>query len=417
MLNLLRDSGRNARLYSSLVASSEAGVVAFALVIAVGYWQVDQHVVFLVFFLLSFLLLIERGPELAVRGGAKVSLFLFLIFLFWLTLSTLWSQTFHLSLAYAGLIILTGTTAITLGASFGLPRVAQGLTLGVLVIVAHGLLTAVISGGSAFQAAESSDRGGSVWGLFTNPVGLSVLLGLASFSFFFGVRRVSTGLALGFGLGLFLLYGIESINILTPKVALVGCGVVALGLWHLRVSPKRLRPFFSWIYVFVGSVVGGFFWNYREPVLRAFGEGPDFSGRIVIWESYFEAFLWRPFFGTGWGSSVGMPPLNRDYLFPVKDWFLAHNGFIDIGIMLGGIGALFFFVLLFSLFITGAKRGTSTDYSVRWLFIPVTITYLTLNDAMSSLFPRFLGIFLVGLMVGTLLRESPKNEKFLSKIL
>jgi len=396
-----------------LTGVSEVGAIAFALVLSSWYWQIDEHAVFILILFLSAALFFGRRLSLTLQSGSGIALVLYLLLLMWVLISTLWSATFALSLSYASLVFLIGIAAVLLGATFGLERVMLGLWLGVVVISLHGLLRAFGAGGSWRNYFVNPENGPgieeSAWGLFTNPISLAVLLGLAIFALIFGLGGQPASWVAAFIFGIPFLFGITTIGILAPQVALVGAIAVGIATWHARRSQGNWKTLLSWGYPAVALLAGIVFWLLREPILRPLGEAPDLSGRTILWDWYFEAFLWNPVIGAGWGSAPTGWPLSKDNFAPVKEYFMAHNGFIDLGIMLGGVGVLLLVGTLVTLFITGAKRGTSRDHSARWIFIPVLITYLTLNDLFSSLYPRFLGFFLIGIMVGVLLRDATKE--------
>lgn len=396
-----------------LTGVSEVGAIAFALVLSSWYWQIDEHAVFILILFLSAALFFGRRLSLTLQSGSGIALVLYLLLLMWVLISTLWSATFALSLSYASLVFLIGIAAVLLGATFGLERVMLGLWLGVVVISLHGLLRAFGAGGSWRNYFVNPENGpgieGLAWGLFTNPISLAVLLGLAIFALIFGLGGQPASWVAAFIFGIPFLFGITTIGILAPQVALVGAIAVGIATWHARRSQGNWKTLLSWGYPAVALLAGIVFWLLREPILRPLGEAPDLSGRTILWDWYFEAFLWNPVIGAGWGSAPTGWPLSKDNFAPVKEYFMAHNGFIDLGIMLGGVGVLLLVGTLVTLFITGAKRGTSRDHSARWIFIPVLITYLTLNDLFSSLYPRFLGFFLIGIMVGVLLRDATKE--------
>jgi len=397
----------------SLTGVSEVGAIAFALVLSSWYWQIDEHAVFLLILLLTAALFFGRRLSLIFRSGSGIALVLYLLLLTWVLISTLWSATFALSLSYTSLVVLIGVAAVLLGATFGLERVILGLWLGVVVISLHGMLRAFGAGGSWRNYFVSPEHGpgieGSAWGLFTNPISLAVLLGLATFALIFGLGRHPASWVVTLIFGILFLYGMGKLGILAPQVAGVSAIAVGIATWHVRRSQGNWKRLLSWGYPAVAVMAGIVFWFLREPILRPLGEAPDLSGRTILWDWYFEAFLWNPVIGAGWGRAPTGWPLSKDNFAPVKEYFLAHNGFIDLGIMLGGVGVLLLVGTLVTLFITGTQRGTSQDHSVRWIFVPVLITYLTLNDLFSSLYPRFLGFFLIGIMVGVLLRESTKE--------
>ena len=398
---------------SSLTGVSEVGAVAFALVLSSWYWKIDEHAVFILILFLSAALFFGRRLSLTLHSGSGISLVLYLLLLVWVLISTLWSATFALSLSYASLVFLIGIAAVLLGATFGLEIAMRGLWLGAVFLSLHGTLRAFSSGGlpinfwGGISGLPQLDL--FAWGLFTNPISLAVLLGLATFALIFGLGRHPASWVVTLIFGILCLYGVYNIGILAPQAAVLGGAVTGIAIWHVRRSQGNWKRLLSWGYPAVAVLAGIVFWFLREPILRPLGEAPDLSGRTILWDWYFEAFLWNPVIGAGWGSAPTGWPLSKDNFAPVKEYFLAHNGFIDLGIMLGGVGVLLLVGTLVTLFITGAKRGTSRDHSARWSFIPVLITYLTLNDLFSSLYPRFLGFFLIGIMVGVLLRDATKE--------
>ena len=120
--------------------------------------------------------------------------------------------------------------------------------------------------------------------------------------------------------------------------------------------------------------------------------------------------MWRPLLGAGWGNSVGWPPLERDRVQQVREFFPAHNGFIDAGLMLGGIGLLLLLAVLVSQLAGGMSALLFGGASFRYAFVPMLVVYLILNDLMATSLPKFIGILLMGLMAGVLLTEFPVSK-------
>ena len=188
---------------------------------------------------------------------------------------------------------------------------------------------------------------------------------------------------------------------------------MGLMLLHVRSSNDGLRKILTIVYptvVFLGVVI---FWIFREPILRPLGEGPDLSGRTIIWDWYIEAFLWEPVIGIGWGNTYNWPLTPGD-IYPTGGYFIAHNGFIDIGLVTGGVGVVLMVATLVLVFLRGSSLAMDRAKSLSYLFIPALVTYIVLNDIMATSLPRYIGVFLVGTMVGLVVSENTKAELMVS---
>ena len=145
----------------------------------------------------------------------------------------------------------------------------------------------------------------------------------------------------------------------------------------------------------------------REPLLRPLGEAPDLSGRTIIWDWYFEAFLWEPLVGIGWGNTYNWPLTPGD-TYPTGQYFIAHNGFLDVGLVTGAIGVALIVATLALVFLRGASHAMNPANPALYVFVPALIAYVVVNDIMATSLPRYIGVFLVGVLVGLVTRESAK---------
>ena len=398
------------RINSYLNMFLEVGLVAFFVVLVSWYWSVDEHVVYLVVFAGAGLLALRSQGRLRGDIGSFLPAGLNVCFLAWIMASTLWSGVFHLSLSYAVLAFLVGGTGTLLAYALPMRSTLLGISAGVGFIVLHGAL----ADGREFPNLIN----GPILGLFTNVSSLSVLLGVGLLTVAFLPSKSIVARTLTLIAALLFLAQVVAQDVLTGVVASVAALAVGAMVLHVRWSSAGMRTILSWVYPSLVLLSATLFWFFREPILRPLGEGPDLSGRVILWDWYFEAFLWRPVIGGGWGNTVGWPPLEPDRLEPVKEFFPAHNGFIDIGLFLGGVGALLMIATLVALFIAGAKLAIDKKYSTAYLFIPALVTYLTLNDLMATSLPRFIGLFLVGAMVGMVLKKpemSPLSQESANK--
>lgn len=318
-------------------------------------------------------------------------------------MSVIWSGAIHQSASYALLIVLVGATGVILGSLFGLRRVLQGVVAGTLFLQLHGFTVPDEFGRYAWE-------GGYQWGLFSNPSELSVLLGVGFLAAtFLAPSKVNRNPA-GWVVAVYLAWAIWFTHpILTTVIAApAALGLLAPLLHARRVSQKRRWQVLGGYFLLgIGAMVA--FWSNRGVLLGLVGEDETLSLRTVIWAYYWEAVGWRPLFGAGWGNSYGWNPIEQDRLQQVVEFFPAHNGFIDTALMLGLVGLALIVGTLVSLFYAGVSHVVVRRKSLRHAFIPVLAVYLSLNDMMATSLPKFIGIFLVGIMVGLVLREDTKR--------
>lgn len=394
-----------------LVGILEVVLVAFFLVIASRYWSISEHVAYISLFAATALVAVTRG----IRGPVSVRRFLpliaFALFIGWSVLSSSWSPSFHLSLGRAVTVALVAAIGVAIGFALKPRTVAKGLVLGIFFLVAHATL---VSGWHPLRAflppnALESTTGSAEPGLFTNISDMTYFLGVGLVaSTLVALKSRSTALIVAPIIALFLVSAI-GIPVLTMFFAVAGATFVGLMILHLRYSADRLRKILRVVYpalVFLGVAI---FWIFREPIGRALGADHNLSGRTIIWDWYFEAFLWEPIIGIGWGNTYNWPLTPGD-IYPTGGYFIAHNGFIDIGLVTGGVGAVLIAATLVLVFLRGSSLAMDRAKSLSFLFIPTLVTYIVVNDIMATSLPRYIGVFLVGTMVGLVVSENTKAE-------
>jgi O-antigen ligase len=405
----LKQLSRKAQV--SLVGILEVILVAFFLVIASRYWSISEHVAYISLFAATALIAITRG----ITGPLSVRRFLpliaFALFIGWSVLSASWSPSFHLSLGRVVTVALVAAIGVAIGFALKPETVAKGLVLGILFLVAHATL---ISGWHPLLAflphnALGSTTGSAEPGLFTNISDMTYLLGVglvASISI--ALKNKSFALVAA---PVILLFFLSALGIpqMTMFFAVAGAAVFGLMILHLRYANDRLRKILRVVYpavVVVGVVI---FWVFREPILRPLGEDPNLSGRTIIWDWYFEAFLWEPVIGIGWGNTYNWPLTPGD-IYPTGGYFIAHNGFIDIGLVTGGVGVVLIVATLVLVFLRSSSLAIDRAKSLSYLFIPTLLTYIVISDIAATSLPRYIGVFLVGAMVGLVVSETTKSE-------
>ena len=394
-----------------LVGILEVVLVAFFLVIASRYWPISEHVAYISLFAATALIAVTRG----ITGPLSVRRFLpliaFTLFIGWSVLSSSWSPSFHLSLGRVVTVGLVAAIGVAIGFALKPRTVAKGLVLGVLFLVAHATL---VSGWHPLRAflphnAKESTTGSAEPGLFTSISDMTFLLGVGLIaSTLLALRSKSTALLVAPVVVLFLLsaFGIPQMTMFFAVAAAV---VVGLMVIHMRYSSDGRRKLLRVVYpavVFLGVVL---FWVFREPILRPLGEDPNLSGRTIIWDWYFEAFLWEPVIGIGWGNTYNWPLTPGD-IYPTGGYFVAHNGFIDIGLVTGGVGVVLIVATLVLLFLRGSSLAFDRAKSLSYLFVPTLATYIVVSDIAATSLPRYIGVFLVGTMVGLVVSETTKSE-------
>lgn len=386
-------SNRLSRLFSLswIAGSSEIALIAAVFVLHSRYWAVGEHIVHLVIFFLVLSLWLERKPALANQFKFFLPTAFFVLFLGWLLLSVSWSGSIHQSLSYAGLVVIAGVTAVMLGMIVGLDRVIRGIVAGVLFLLVHGLGSPPIHTGILGL------------GLFSNKSELSMPLGVGLLAVVFLFQKgIFQNLFVG-ALTVYFVWAVWAVDILTTVVAVGVVLLASIPIWHARRIRKNLRWPLILGYLGAAAAAIALCWTNRASLLGLVGLDATFSGRTPIWGWYGEAFMWRPLLGAGWGNSVGFPPLERGRIQQVSEFFPAHNGFIDTGLMLGGIGVLILVGVLISQFAGGLAALLAPSLSFHYSFIPMLVVYLILNDLMATSLPRSIGIFLMGLVAGVML--------------
>ncbi len=370
----------------------EVALVAFLFIIASRYWDVSEHVVYISIFCAMALIALTRWRtgNHSLRGFLPLAAFS--LFLGWAVLSATWSPTVHLSLARAVTVALVAAIAVLVGLTFKTASVAKGLVVGVVVLIAHASLNDGL-GVLGFLAL------GSEPGLFTNISSMTFLLGVGVIASLAMAWSKKSFFLVSLPLGLIFAVTAFGIEVTTTYLATMGGVVVGLMVLHLRYVGASQRRIFSVVYPLVVLVAATLFWFLRDPISALLNQDPALSGRTIIWEWFFEAFLWHPIIGVGWGTSYNLP-VTRGDTFPTGEYFMAHNGFIDIGLVTGGVGVALIIATLVLLFIRGATLAMDRSQSVSYLFVPALVTYIVLNDIMATSLPRSIGVFLVGIMVG-----------------
>lgn len=145
----------------------------------------------------------------------------------------------------------------------------------------------------------------------------------------------------------------------------------------------------------VGGIAGVLFIAWGS-ILRGLGKDPTLTGRTLIWTFLIEEkipdHLW---FGHGrnifWSASQYWDGIyEAAHHVPAN----AHNGFLDLVIDVGLIG-LFFFTLAWVFAYTRSLRLAYLNKEPAYLWPPVFLTLMVLNNIMESVLARQTNIFWV----------------------
>ena len=299
-----------------------------------------------------------------------------------------------------------GVSAVFQGLVLRLQNFARGIALGVAFQLVHSI---------ALWVSRFGDPTADYWGLYTNRSSLSLVVGIGLTVLPFTLRRSwSSWLMGGFIFTVFAVYLVQ-LDVLTSFFALFGALLVGVMVGSLRRQGIRAKKVLTSLYLFVLAGGASIFWFFRGPILGLIGEDASMAERVPLWGLYFEAVLWRPVLGSGWGSTVGWDfPLSPDRLSPVAEWFPAHNGYLDIALTLGFVGLGLFLAALALLLTISLRDASERAVSVQVMVVPVLLVYLILNDLMATSFPKLLGIYLVGTLAGLVLARTKTNHDSLS---
>ncbi|MBX2865985.1 MAG: O-antigen ligase family protein [Leptolyngbyaceae cyanobacterium MAG.088] len=127
-----------------------------------------------------------------------------------------------------------------------------------------------------------------------------------------------------------------------------------------------------------------------DALLSVFGKGTDLSGRDELWPAVWHMISQRPLLGYGyegfWGPAGGPADLLRQLVgWPAPN---AHNGFLEILLSVGWIGAIIFFTGFFLTTIKSVHlvRLTKQSYAICPVIVLVFLTLSNMTE--SNLFIR-----------------------------
>lgn len=150
--------------------------------------------------------------------------------------------------------------------------------------------------------------------------------------------------------------------------------IILLPLYRaLRWSDNLAIPFFITL-ILIGGSMATFTVASWDNLLFSLGKDPTLSGRTEIWEAVMHKIWERPWLGYGY-QAFWIEGGESDYVWRVLRYrvYQAHNGFYNIGVEIGLLGALFFVLSVAFAYIRAIKyvRFSKTSEAL-WPIIYLT---------------------------------------------
>jgi O-antigen ligase len=166
----------------------------------------------------------------------------------------------------------------------------------------------------------------------------------------------------------------------TSWITFAACLLLTFPLKILRDSNDSRTAFYALVLVVLGVIGLYVLLDNLEGALELIGRDATLSARTKIWALAFENGMKRPFFGYGY--RVFWTQDNAGWLYGFLSWDAgfghSHNGFIDLWLDLGTVGAGVFAVTL----VTCWRRliahlGDSNDMTALWF--PLGIAFIVIT--------------------------------------
>lgn len=286
-----------------------------------------------------------RWKHILARLRSNPQFLLIVIFLFIAYISTAWS--FYPNITSRRSILLMGSTAFAIYFSFGFSPKQQlrflliALCINVLICFLFGILI------PKYGLMHLPPHTGAWRGVYShkNKFGArmaltTVFLLTSQYSKLFH-NKTKLIVSAVMILSAFLVVASKST---TALFAVVILSLLFFACNALKLNYKSMVVAISSI-IFIIIVAFIYLQTSADTLLAAFGKGTDLSGRNEIWPALWHMINKKPFLGYGyqgfWGSYGGPADLVRQITgWPVPN---AHNGFLEVFLSLGWIGALLFF--------------------------------------------------------------------------
>jgi len=250
--------------------------------------------------------------------------------------STVWSQNPALTLRRSAVLLATTAFGVYFGTRY---TVAQQLRL---LASASSLVVALSFFFAMFLPKYGIDQNmdGAWQGVFVQKNGLARFMVLAVFAYLFVRPKLFRSLRwLGVAASLTLLLLSRSA---TGMIVCVGT-IAILALYRLVGARNAIAlPF-----VVAGLLVVGVSLSRNFTLagaLQAVGRTPDLTGRTELWDAVLHSVAMRPCLGYGFSAFWQGSQAASDPVRLATGWLVvqSHNGFLDLLLSLGWVGAITF---------------------------------------------------------------------------
>jgi exopolysaccharide production protein ExoQ len=353
----------------------------------------------------------EGGTAAAYNGGNRViqlifsSLYLYFFFLvarrykealalikqekwlaafwIWALASAAWSVASSFTVVHWIALLGTGMVGLYIGIRFE-PGEQLNLVAGCLAAVAIASLLVVL-----FLPNIGLAPGGAWQGVFfpKNSLGRMMALGAFCFVLLAIERRRKRWICIAMAV-------LCSVLLLLSQsaTAIVVC-LFMLGLLPFRrlltLANRLLVPLLAFFCMLVMPFVAWLAEN-STAILRMLGRDNSFTGRIPLWDIILQEIASRPLFGFGYGAfwTTG----EATHVWATIGWNApnAHNGFLEILLGVGLVGAAFFLMGLLrnlTLAVRAARAGREIGESWPLFFLIFNLLYsLTESSLLSANF-------------------------------
>ena len=341
---------------------------------------------------------------------ATAPLILFSLLAAWIYLSTLWTINSETTSRRAFAFVATSLFGLYFGARF---RGGEGVVM--IARVGVGLAVGSLLAAIAYPTmGVAHDINAGDWrGLWYEKNSLGAIMALGAFSCVSAAMITGKGWrwAAGAALCIFLVLMSKS---KTALLCVLLPAAIYIVVWLMRRGPA-IAVAAVFLAVTAGAAVVGVLTLAPGIAFNALGKDATLTGRTQIWASLFRRIAEQPLTGYGYAAFWEKTSLPAKIVRRETGWSVptAHNGWIDVLVQIGWVGAVLMAMLLAVVLICGVVRGRRTmDGS--WAIV-FTATYLLRSLSESVLiqpnsFDWMLFVFAGTTVMLPLMRPAPVYE-------
>lgn len=335
------------------------------------------------------------------------------LFVFFILISILWSVDRTVTLFRALEILFATLVASYIGIRNSPERLMEFLFwFGAVLLI---LTVAVVYAAPQTGVMEWSPYNGAWRGLYWNRNHLASISALLSALF---ISRLILAIAIrnpkGVLDGIFYLFSLLILYFAksaTGYILFIALNGMIFCVWLWLKYSYRLRS--SHYYLFAALSLVGAIWLFTnaEAVLALFNRSASLTGRVPLWEALLtNAVLRRPWLGHGFGA-VWSSESFRVEIMQLAGWvaqpLIADNGYLEILLHLGAVGAGIFLLFLCTVFIR-SYRYALAEKTFYGFFPLLVVCYALLANVSFSLFAET-EVFIWFLLVSVLFQVSKQN--------